>query len=566
MSSYLFSSSCLDPLQGVLDFVSDVKPFRTKVIQAGVSITFSDSFAVAIVERWQDTSNAAWISGAQFDIDQTFNLHTGNCTITDADSCLLLDGFESEGYGNPQYDAAPLKGAIALTTEAPVALTFFTRSYVYSAELGAQFRLPTNVTRFKFQIFSDAMHSTLIAQSPEITVTDFGDSLTTDLVTYQYGEYTLTTSTTALSTRPTLDSTGRVTFTIASNQPTTVYYVITDESLPQQTAFGSPTNQGFESTSNYSLFTDYARVHPIEGNPSFAYYTHAGDPVFYVTGQCGIQPIADTTQLCSADFDVMPLDSGLLEATEFNCEIPSLPVLDLDSDLCPSGFEYIPLNGTTMEYADIDCIQTCGDQYAGLCSTDSSPCYDRSPTTVAPTFSETLEIRDTENDAVVIRFIGAALLEPIYAYELSNDPAIESLQFSSITLEPIQQYAIVCYTEEGYCRLANYADTSTEMLGIAINSAVQAGEVISISTLSGSVSNPLWTLPTYESFKYVWIGEKGLITPVNPATLSAIFTTHPQPPIAYIVNASTISFDNPNKVSPVTLANDKILLARNYAN
>ena len=84
MSSYLFSPLCLDPLTGVIAFTADAKPFRTKIVQADISILFTDTIKVAITEQ------------LHFNVDQLFHTHTGNCK-TEPISCTS-DGFESEVY------------------------------------------------------------------------------------------------------------------------------------------------------------------------------------------------------------------------------------------------------------------------------------------------------------------------------------------------------------------------------------------------------------------------------------------------------------------------------------
>lgn len=84
MSSFLFSPLCLDPLQGILDFTTDVKPFHTKVIQAGISLSFADVMRVEVREQLHS------------DIEQLFHLHRGSCTIEQVP--CVSDGFESEVY------------------------------------------------------------------------------------------------------------------------------------------------------------------------------------------------------------------------------------------------------------------------------------------------------------------------------------------------------------------------------------------------------------------------------------------------------------------------------------
>ncbi len=84
MSSFLFSPLCLDPLQGVLDFTTDAKPFHTKVVQAGVSLTFTETMRVSAKE---------YLFG---DIEQLFHTHRGNCVVEPVP--CTSDGFESEVY------------------------------------------------------------------------------------------------------------------------------------------------------------------------------------------------------------------------------------------------------------------------------------------------------------------------------------------------------------------------------------------------------------------------------------------------------------------------------------
>jgi hypothetical protein len=88
MSSFLFSNACLDPLQGVLDFTSDAKPFRTKVVQAEISVAFIDSFTTKFVDT------------LEIEIDQLFHMHRGICKQAPV-PCVISDGFESEPFGDP---------------------------------------------------------------------------------------------------------------------------------------------------------------------------------------------------------------------------------------------------------------------------------------------------------------------------------------------------------------------------------------------------------------------------------------------------------------------------------
>jgi hypothetical protein len=68
----------------MLDFTADVKPFRTKVIQAGVSLTFAETMTVGVKEYLLS------------DIEQMFHTHRGNCVVEPVP--CVNDGFESEVY------------------------------------------------------------------------------------------------------------------------------------------------------------------------------------------------------------------------------------------------------------------------------------------------------------------------------------------------------------------------------------------------------------------------------------------------------------------------------------
>jgi len=87
MSSQLLSPGCLDPLQGMLDFTADAKPFRTKVVQAAVSLNFEETMIGSFVETFE------------LELDQLFHRHRGHCKV--APIPCEVDGFETEPYGDP---------------------------------------------------------------------------------------------------------------------------------------------------------------------------------------------------------------------------------------------------------------------------------------------------------------------------------------------------------------------------------------------------------------------------------------------------------------------------------
>lgn len=85
MSSYLFSATCNDPLQGTLDFTIAAKPFRSKIIEAGISIVFNEQpLNVRLVETFTLL------------VSQQINLHRGNC-VTLPTPCWD-DGFEVDPF------------------------------------------------------------------------------------------------------------------------------------------------------------------------------------------------------------------------------------------------------------------------------------------------------------------------------------------------------------------------------------------------------------------------------------------------------------------------------------
>jgi len=222
MSSFLFSPLCLDPLQGILDFTADVKPFHTKVVQAGVSLSFSDTMKVSIREQLLS------------DIEQLFHTHRGNCAVEPVP--CTTDGFESE-------------------------------------------------------VFDDEF--------------------------------------------------------------------------------------GFEPTIRYTL-AEYPQGTPTVGMLNFVGFSAAGNPVFVVAEDCP------------------PLDP-----------------------ICPEGFELSSYDQAYFDGADPDCLATCNDTTVGPCSTPAAKCADVSPTTLATTFAEELEIIDMTTGVVQANVIGSTPFLPIYAHNLT---------------------------------------------------------------------------------------------------------------------------------------------------
>jgi hypothetical protein len=81
MSSLLFSTTCLNPIQGLIDFTLDTKPFHTKILTAGVQVLFEDNMDVDLSEE------------SLFTIHQNFNLHTDHCV--QPPDCCIIQGLET---------------------------------------------------------------------------------------------------------------------------------------------------------------------------------------------------------------------------------------------------------------------------------------------------------------------------------------------------------------------------------------------------------------------------------------------------------------------------------------
>lgn len=68
-------------MQGLVDFVLDSKPFHTKILSAGIHITFTDDLDVTMEEDFQLT------------VHQNFNLHTDHCIQPPV--CCEIQGYET---------------------------------------------------------------------------------------------------------------------------------------------------------------------------------------------------------------------------------------------------------------------------------------------------------------------------------------------------------------------------------------------------------------------------------------------------------------------------------------
>jgi hypothetical protein len=52
VSSLLLSPTCLSPIDGLVDFAREVKPFHTKILDTGITLAFRDSIAGGITEQY----------------------------------------------------------------------------------------------------------------------------------------------------------------------------------------------------------------------------------------------------------------------------------------------------------------------------------------------------------------------------------------------------------------------------------------------------------------------------------------------------------------------------------
>lgn len=83
----MFSPSCMSPVDGLVEFTKETKPFRTKILESEVFVEVEDKIHVRITE-----------SNLQL-LESTHNYHTGICdTIPTIESCVI-QGYECEPYG-----------------------------------------------------------------------------------------------------------------------------------------------------------------------------------------------------------------------------------------------------------------------------------------------------------------------------------------------------------------------------------------------------------------------------------------------------------------------------------
>lgn len=98
---------CANPLTGLLEYAQVVKPYRTKILEAGMTLRFRDDVRVQITERQLNL------------IEITHNLSCGSCELVEPQ--LGLGGFESEPFGEeltllPSGDAAPTGNSFESST------------------------------------------------------------------------------------------------------------------------------------------------------------------------------------------------------------------------------------------------------------------------------------------------------------------------------------------------------------------------------------------------------------------------------------------------------------------
>ncbi len=85
-NSLLFSPTCLNPLEGLVDFTLDVKPYHTKLLETGVLVRFDDLIKINIDEHKLSL------------IELLLNTHMGICDVP----TMWAQGFENEPYEEDQ--------------------------------------------------------------------------------------------------------------------------------------------------------------------------------------------------------------------------------------------------------------------------------------------------------------------------------------------------------------------------------------------------------------------------------------------------------------------------------
>lgn len=118
-----------------------------------------------------------------------------------------------------------------------------------------------------------------------------------------------------------------------------------------------------------------------------------------------------------------------------------------------------------------------------------------------------------------------------YAAKLETNVAVVSAN------QPIAAYHVICYTNDGKARPADYDDVGDNIVGITTVDA-NTSEPLNV-VLSGKVHNPLWNWGSANVT--LWVGQNGNLVAVDPYELGG--RAKRRVPVARTISATTIIFD-----------------------
>lgn len=118
-----------------------------------------------------------------------------------------------------------------------------------------------------------------------------------------------------------------------------------------------------------------------------------------------------------------------------------------------------------------------------------------------------------------------------YAAKLESNVAVVSAN------QPIAAFHVICYTNDGKARPADYDDVGGNIVGIATTGA-NTSEPLNV-VLSGKVHNPLWAWGSANVT--LWVGQNGELVAVDPFDVGG--RAKRRVPVARTLDATTIIFD-----------------------
>lgn len=116
---------------------------------------------------------------------------------------------------------------------------------------------------------------------------------------------------------------------------------------------------------------------------------------------------------------------------------------------------------------------------------------------------------------------------------------LESNIVNGTALENIARYQVVKFTHFGQINLANYNDTQTTIIAMAMEDILynHPGELC----VQGVVTNPSWNFDTVGAA--LWIADTGLLTEIDPHVSDVLYHIDAKVPVARVLSQTSILFD-----------------------